>query len=222
CGAVGASIARLLAQSGIGHLTLVDDQAMDWPNISRHTLGAQSVRQNKAKSLDGFIRRDFPHLQEINVRSITCGLGANSLIDELSTFDLVVSATGDWSADALLNDVQQSHGSLAPVIYAWLEPKATAAHAVLIHKDSQHCCLHCGFNECGVPHVPVTEWPDGEHFLQEPACGAVFSPFGSVELTWAHALTAELALDVLLGNVTSSTHRVWIGRRETLESAGGQ
>lgn len=222
CGAVGASIARLLAQSGIGHLTFVDDQAMDWPNISRHSLGAQSVRRNKAKSLAEVIRRDFPHLPEIDGRDIKFGLRANSLIDELSTYDLIVSATGEWSADALLNDVQQSQGALAPVMYAWLEPQATAAHAVLIHRDSQHSCLHCGFNECGVAHVPVTEWPDGEQFLQEPACGAVFSPFGAVDLTWGHALAAELALDVLLGNVTSSTHRVWIGRRETLESAGGQ
>jgi len=222
CGAVGAGVARLLAQSGVSYLTLVDHQLVDWPNISRHALGAAAIHKNKATALADTLRRDFPHLLGIEGRGLKFGLEATSLIDELPTFDLVISAAGDWGADALLNDLQQSNPPMPPVIYAWLEPQATAAHAVYIPKGAEQPCLRCGFDDVGTPRLPVTKWPNGEPFLQEPACGAVFSPFGAAELTWAHALTAELALDVLIGKDTAATDRVWIGRRETVEAAGGQ
>lgn len=222
CGAVGAGVARLLVQSGVGHLTLVDHQALDWPNIGRHALGAREVRRNKAVALAEALCRDFPHLPGIEGRELRFGLRATSLIDELPMFDLVICATGDWGTDVLLNDLQQSRAGIPPVIYAWLEPQATAAHAVYIPKAENQACLRCGFDDVGRPNMPVTEWPDGEPFLQEPACGAVFSPFGAVELVWTQALVVELALDALLGKVTHATDRVWIGRREAMEATGSQ
>jgi len=50
CGSIGGGVARCIAQSGVGHLTLVDDQSLDWPNIGRHALGASSVYSNKAEN----------------------------------------------------------------------------------------------------------------------------------------------------------------------------
>jgi hypothetical protein len=42
-----------------------------------------------------------------------------------------------------------------------------------------------------------------------------------VELSYIHALTAELALDCLITGVPRSAHRIWIARRPLIESLGG-
>ena len=222
CGAIGSGVARLLAQSGVGNLTLVDHQLLDWPNVSRHILGARAVHKNKAKAMAEVLRHDFPHLAGIEGRRVKFGLTATSLIDELPTFDLVIAATGEWGVDVLFNDLHQSCPGVPPVIYAWLEAQATAAHGLFIPQAADCACLRCGFDDLGVPSLSVTSWPDGRPMLQEPACGAVFSPFGAVELLWAHALIAEFVLDALTQRIVSSICRTWIGRRETVENAGGR
>ena len=222
CGAIGSGVARLLAQSGVGHLTLIDPQRLDWPNVSRHVLGAPAWRENKAIMLAETLRRDFPHLTDIEGHQIAFGLAATSLIDELPTFDLVISSTGEWDVDALLNDLQRSRASIPPIVYAWVEAHAMAGHALLIPQDANSACLRCGFDDRGMLLLPVTNWPDDDRPLQEPACGAVFSPFGAVDVARVHALVAELALEALLKVNSSATHCTWIGYQSALEEAGGK
>ena len=221
CGAIGGSVARLLAQSGINNLTLVDHQLFDWPNISRHILGASAFQKNKAIKLAETLRHDFPHLTGIKECQDKFDLSATGLINFLPSFDLIISATGEWKVDMLLNDLQRSQANMPPVVYAWLESRATAAHALMIPQSSDSACLCCGFKESGVLLLPVVSWPDNEPLLQEPACGAVFSPFGPVELTWAHALVSEIALGTLMQKVTSPTCHTWIGQLNTVEESGG-
>ena len=222
CGAIGGSVARLLAQSGINNLTLVDHQSFDWPNASRHILGVSAFQKNKAIELAETLQHDFPHLTGIEGHRVKFGLPATDLINSLPSFDLIISATGRWEVDTLLNDLQKSQFDIPPVVYAWLEPRVAAAHALMIPQSSDSACLRCGFKENGGLLLPVVNWPDDEPLLQEPACGAVFSPFGPVELTWAHALVSEIALGTLMRSVISPTCHTWIGQRNTVEDSGGR
>ena len=66
CGALGASVAVLLAQAGLGHFTLYDGQYLDRTNTSRHPLGADYVDQNKAKALAKHLTKRFPHLRGVD------------------------------------------------------------------------------------------------------------------------------------------------------------
>ena len=63
CGSVGAPVACLLAQGGIGRLVLVDYDTLSWPNVGRHSLGAAAVGRNKAEALAERLQPDCPHLQ---------------------------------------------------------------------------------------------------------------------------------------------------------------
>ncbi len=220
CGAIGSGVARLLAQAGVGYLTLVDRQIMDWPNVSRHALGVQAVGKAKSKALAEELTHDFPHLGEIEARVETFGVSSTALIDELPTFDLIVSATGVWGTDALLNDLRRAGLNLPPAVFAWMEPHAAAAHAVLLSAKSEGC-LHCGFHSNGKPVTAVSSWEPDNMQYQEPACGATFSPFGAVELAAAHHLTADLALDALLDGNVDTAYRVSVTSDERLRRAGG-
>ena len=220
CGSVGATIAWLLAQAGIGNLLLVDPDTMDWPNVGRHELGADSVGRSKAAELAHKIEKAYPHLGEIAYRKTRVGVDAQSLIGELASYNLIVSTMGNWAAESYLNDMQQQRANgFPPVLYGWVEPHAAAAHALLISRNG--ACLRCGTNDKGRPHLEVTSWPNGGGSLQAPACGAQFTPYGPAALCWAHALLSGAAVDALTGQASAGCHRIWIGAYSRIEAAGG-
>ena len=219
CGSVGATLARLLAQAGLGNLLLVDPDAMDWPNVGRHELGAGSVGCSKSQELAREIEEAYPHLGEVTYQKTRVGVDAQSLMGELASYDLIVSTMGSWAAESYLNDTQQMANGFPPVLYGWVEPNAAAAHALLI--SCNNACLRCGTNDTGRPHLKVTNWPHGGDSLQVPACGAQFTPYGPAELCWAHALLAEAAIDALTNQSAAGCHRIWIGSYKRIEAAGG-
>jgi len=218
CGSLGAPVAVALAQAGVGHLVLIDPDTLSWANIGRHRLGASCVGQPKAKALAEKIRSDFPHLT-VDYRCADIDTVVRLHPADLDGCDLVVSATGSWAADGRLHAWHAETGHRVPILYAWMEANACAGHAVLI--GSSDGCLRCGFDKTGLPKFRVTDWPNGATERQEPACGAVYQPYGPVELGYVSNLTAELALDVLLGEESRADHRVWIGAGKRLRDLGG-
>lgn len=219
CGSLGGTLARLLAQAGVGNLLLVDSAILDWPNVGRHELGAPSVDQPKAQEVAREIERAYPHLDEIVFRNTRVGLGRSALMDELLTYDLVVSTMGNWAAENFLNDYQQENLTFPAVVYGWVEPHAAAAHAVAIPQGG--ACLRCGVDDNGRPNLTVTDWSRGSETLQEPACGAVYTPYGPTELCWAHALISKAVIDAIVSRPTRAQHYIWIGSHHRLVEASG-
>lgn len=219
CGSVGAAVAVALAQAGVGSLVLIDFDILAWANIGRHALGASSIGKPKSKALAEKLRCDFP---SINVTYYECDadIALRQHDDVLTGCHLIVSATGSWSADSRLDAWQETTGRRVPVVYGWLEAHASAGHALLI--DSLKGGLRLGFDRTGLPYFQVTAWPGSAPVRREPACGAAYQPYGPVELGFANSLIAELSLDVLLGEVTSSTHRIWVGPCKRLVQVGGE
>lgn len=206
CGSLGGGVARLLVQAGVGHLSLVDDDVLDWSNSSRHVLGADAATQRKASALAERLRREFPHAsieafddrwQEVLRRGVP-------LFDKV---DLVVAATGDWSAEAALNDLQHQDGALgdAPIVYGWLERFGHAVHAVLLRRGRP--CLRCGFTATGALRIPVAQSPDA---TTDARCGDPQSPHGATAVVLAQAIVGDLCLDALANRVATGVHRVWI------------
>jgi hypothetical protein len=110
----------------------------------------------------------------------------------LAGFDLLISTTGDWNSDEALSDLLRgTRIRLPPILCGWLEPHATAAHALLL--EASGSCLRCGFTPDGRVTRPVTAWPASKE--PEGACAAPYSPYGAVDLGMAQSVVAQLALD---------------------------
>ena len=219
CGSVGAPIALLLAQAGVGHLILVDPQDLTFANVGRHPLGASDVGCNKAIALSDRLQRDFPHLR------IDAYAGeAQFLLDDedlaLGEADLVIAATGSWAADSAINHWQLRQGRTIPVLYGWTEAHACAGHAVVI--GAAGGCLQCGLDRTGKPDFRIVDWPKGGDGAQEePACGAHYQPYGPVELGHVTAMIADAALAALLEPAPLSAHKMLAAPESRVAALGG-
>jgi molybdopterin/thiamine biosynthesis adenylyltransferase len=218
CGSVGGAVAVALAQAGVGHIVLIDPDRLAWANVGRHVLGVKHVNQYKAEALAAKLRADFPHAK-IEFHAIDADTAVRRHSDVLRGADLVLALTGSWAADSRLDAWHAEIGRVVPIVYGWTESHACAGHAIsLVGPDA---CLQCGFDGAGAPAFRVTDWPDGAGTRQEPACGAVFQPYGPVELSYINSLVGELSLDVLLGEESSPIHRVWVGNGKRVNQLSG-
>lgn len=222
CGAMGSPIAVRLAQAGVGTMVLVDAQVLESANIGRHVLGAEYVGLPKAVGLARELGKRFPHMQKVDAISKAWDGLSNAEREAIAASDLIVCATGEWSAEGPINEWHQALRGCPPIVYAWLEEHGAAGHAYAV-VGNQNGCLWCILDDEGGQRSPETIWPNVETtLLPEPACGASFQPFGPAEVGFAEAMTSELCLELLLGKVAQTTHRVYATSTARLASLRGE
>lgn len=219
-GSVGAPVAILLAEAGIGRFVLVDPDRLKWANVGRHPLGAPHIGAYKAKALADQIKLEYPHIISVDAQAKPWEEVAENAPGLLRSCDLIVSAMGNWAAEGALNEWHLTENRRRPIVYGWMEPHGCAGHAVVL--GTHGGCFQCGFTDTGAPLLRITNWPNGVPERQEPACGAVYQPYGPIELHYVVAMISELVLDCILNVPEKSTHRIWAGRRSLLESCGGE
>ena len=213
CGALGSGVARMLAQAGVEHLCLVDPEDLGWENIRRHELGGRAVGHGKAEALAGSISADLPLIGFVQGYKMTFATFAREHTEALEQADLIVSCTGDWTADASIENALTQTGRGAAVVYGWMEAHALAAHAVLVGNSSAR--LSDGFDEDGQFRLPVVVGGKSP----PPGCGGTSTPFGAIELANAQSLVAGLAIDALRGRARVPLWRSWVAGAAAFEEA---
>jgi molybdopterin/thiamine biosynthesis adenylyltransferase len=217
CGSVGAAVAVLLAQTGVGKLRLVDPEVLVAANVGRHPLGIKCLGHAKAAALATELRSRFPHIQ-VEVH-LTRWQDLPEKVGLFSDANLIVSAIGDWMAEGMLNLAHLAAGRQVPIIYGWTEAEALGGHAVLIDRNCG--CLQCGLDKTGAPKFSVAAVPTEAGLKQEPACGAVYQPYGPTELSHIVAMIADVAIQSILREAEGGVHRVWIAGERRLRSITG-
>ena len=218
CGSLGSFVAHQLAMAGVGDICLVDPEELKAANVGRHRLGMRHVGCRKAKALAEELQADFPHL---SIRGFVMGWQEfrREYPDEWDRYPLVLSLTGDWTGESLLNAGHLESRDHREIIYGWTEPHACAGHAVLIAQRGG--CLACHFDGRGKFDRELSVW-EGATRLNEPACGALFQPYGPVELSGTVSLISNLALECALSSRTASTHQMWVGSTALVKENGGR
>ena len=213
-GSIGSFVANNLAQAGVGKIGIADPDLLSWANTGRHLLGAEYVGCNKALAVTRKLLQDYPTMKSCVASDFSWEETYQSRPDFFEGCDLLVSLTGSWRTESQLNDWHKSKCSEIPAIYGWLEPFASAGHAVCIVKTGG--CLQCGFSETGLPRLPVFEWPSVKTTMRkETGCGTYFQPYGVAESLHTIAMISEMATECLLSPHERSMHRIWV-RKEGL------
>lgn len=219
CGAIGAALARLLAQSGIGKFLLIDPDDLVSANIARHALGMRYVGQNKARATAQMLCEDFPHLKNVMICDLRFENLNSQILEEISQVDLIISAGIDFDGDASLDVWRRTLAMPPPHLCTWIEAFAIVGHAVLLYGADS---LLTGFDDNEQPTFRLTDWPaESNTLVAEAGCGNVFQPHGVVDLQSTVVLAARLAVEVLLGRIPVSCRRVWQGDPEAVPVNGG-
>ena len=125
--------------------------------------------------------------------------------------DVIVSTTGNWAAESLLNEWHLKSEFGNPVIYGWTEDHAVSGSAVVVAPSGN--CLACGMGRTGEPHLKATDWPESTGVSTEPSCADHYQPYGAIELAYITAVIADTVVDELLHPSKNSYRNVWYSNR---------
>ena len=217
-GSLGSEVAQLLAKTGVGSITLVDPELLDYPNVGRHVLGVSEVGTWKSKSLAERLGSSYPHMRSIEHFTERWQALYEERPEIFHDVDLIVSTVGSWLAEGRLNQVSRIYAKFPPVLYGWAEPFSVAGHAVLI--GPQGSCFSCGMDQFGGSLRVVCEWA-ANTTRKQPHCGASFQPYGPISLSGVAALVAKTTTKALLGEFMPGTESVyWASQAEILNHGG--
>lgn len=183
CGATGSAAAALLARAGVGKLTIIDRDYVEFSNLQRQSLfDEQDASESLPKALAAARK----------IKAFNSGIEvvahANDLTPEnvalLEDAELVVDGTDNFETRFLINDHCVSRN--APWIYSAAVGSYGATMNILPGKTS---CLACLFPEA----------PGGTHETCETA--GVLGPV--IELV--ASLAASEAIKILLGDIHSAS-----------------
>lgn len=172
CGALGTQSAEQLARAGVGHLTLVDRDFVEWTNLQRQ-IGFEEADARERRPKADALRR---HLQRVNseitIESHAADYNFTNAVELAEGADLIVDGTDNLPARFLINDV--SYSRKVPWIYAGAI--GGEAHAQFFDGRSGPCL------RCQLPDLP----PAGTL----PTCDThgVVGPAAGVAASWQSAL----------------------------------
>lgn len=145
CGTIGGYLARALVQLGAGqasNLLLIDHDYLRPENLGRHILGARHLGRSKSVALTDQLKADFPdvQLESLNIQ-------AQSALDRLAGYDLVIDATGDEQFSDALNAFAlgrvETGGNFPPTLFTMLFGNGLAAQSYLARWEKGSACYRC-------------------------------------------------------------------------------
>jgi hypothetical protein len=215
CGSLGASIARLLAQAGVGTLHLIDRDKMSSHNASRHLLGVGDTGTNKVSSLRTLLLTDFPHMKEVTAHCKFIEDMSHDELDIIRHADVIVSAGITIAGDLFLDEWRRTNSLHSIHVCAWTEAFAVAGHSVALFDNDTISDIfdentEVKFRLCDVPL-------EAGHMVAMAGCGDTFQPHGVIELQPTINISARVVIDALTGKISNSIRRTWFGSRQEAE-----
>jgi len=138
-GGLGSPVLRLLAASGVGHVTIVDDDLVDESNLHRQTLyTGRDVGQSKVERAARVLRELAP---ELSVRAVEGRFVPATAAELLSGHTLVVEGADNLATKFLVADA--AHLAGVPAVQAGAVRWAGWALCAL----PESACLRCLFED---------------------------------------------------------------------------
>ncbi|WP_088351747.1 thiazole biosynthesis adenylyltransferase ThiF [Bacillus cereus] len=137
-GALGSANAEMFVRAGVGKITIVDRDYVDWSNLQRQQLYAESdVKDNLPKAIAAKKR-----LEEINsdvtIEALVQDVKAEELGELVTNVDVIIDATDNFETRFIVNDIAQKYS--IPWIYGACVGSYGLSYTILPSKTP---CLSC-------------------------------------------------------------------------------
>lgn len=137
-GALGTGSAELLARAGIGKITIVDRDYVEWSNLQRQQLYTEKEAEQRipkaaaAKERLSLINSEvevFSHIMDVSIEEM------EALVEDV---DLIMDASDNFDIRMIINDISQKHQ--IPWIYGACVGSYGISYTIL---PGETPCLNC-------------------------------------------------------------------------------
>lgn len=137
-GALGSGSAEMLVRAGVGTVTIVDRDYVEWSNLQRQQLYVEADALERLPKAVAAERR----LKAINSEANVCGVVADVTVDELDALadgaQLIMDATDNFDTRLLLNDYAMKQG------IPWIYGACVGSYGMsMMFVPQETPCLHC-------------------------------------------------------------------------------
>lgn len=148
-GALGSAVAEQLTRAGVGKITLIDRDYVEWSNLQRQQLYTEQTAMQKMPKAMAAKER----LEQINadvvVEAIVDDANVETLTALMKQIDVVIDGTDNFDTRFIINDLAQKHH--IPWIYGSCVGSYGATYTIL---PKETPCLHCLLQ--AVPNTGMT------------------------------------------------------------------
>lgn len=138
-GALGSSIADMLARAGIGKLTILDRDYVDWSNLGRQILYEESDAVNHMPKAVAAKEKLYRINQEVEVEAHVMNVTGKDLESLVNRdVDLILDGTDQFEVRLMINDV--AHKYKIPWIYGACVGSYGMSYTII---PDETPCLHC-------------------------------------------------------------------------------
>jgi sulfur carrier protein ThiS adenylyltransferase len=137
-GALGSGCAEALVRSGIGQLTIVDRDYVEWSNLQRQQLYSEEDAKNRLPKVIAAKNRLTAINSSVAIEAIIADASVLELEDWAKKVDLFIDATDNFETRMILNDVSQKHS--VPWIYGACVGSYGISYTIIPEKTP---CLSC-------------------------------------------------------------------------------
>lgn len=142
CGATGAAVAGLLARAGVGTLTMIDRDYVEWSNLQRQVLFEEDDAAEALPKTVAAKRRIAGFNRHIQVEAHVADLVPGNIHTLLQPAQVVLDATDNYETRFLLNDYAVEQNK------PWIYAGAIGSYAVTMNiLPGETACLACIFQE---------------------------------------------------------------------------
>ncbi|MFD5260623.1 molybdopterin-synthase adenylyltransferase MoeB [Bacillus wiedmannii] len=145
-GALGSASAESFVRAGIGKLTIIDRDYVEWSNLQRQQLySEQDAREKIPKAIAAKNRLEQIN-SEVQIHAFVMDAVAENMEGLLKNVDVIIDATDNFDIRFVINDLSQKHN--IPWIYGSCVGSYGMSYTVIPQETP---CLHCVLKK-----VPVT------------------------------------------------------------------
>ncbi|HFK1684922.1 thiazole biosynthesis adenylyltransferase ThiF [Bacillus sp. AFS051223] len=137
-GALGSANAEMFVRAGVGTVTIVDRDYVDWSNLQRQQLYAESDVENNLPKAVAAKKRLEEINSEVRVEALVQDVTAEELEELVTDVDVMIDATDNFETRFIVNDIAQKYD--IPWIYGACVGSYGLSYTILPSKTP---CLSC-------------------------------------------------------------------------------